>query len=72
MNRCNECLRKLNLAEVTIGKCKCGHIGCARHRINHNCTYDYQEEGRKKIHNDLVNYEPKTYFGAPESRGGCR
>ncbi len=47
-NRCEKCNKKLG---VMIHICKCKKQFCISHlqAEEHNCTYDYKLEGRKKI-----------------------
>lgn len=41
---CSECQKKCLITH----ECKCGKIFCINHRhIDHNCSYDYQVEGKK-------------------------
>jgi hypothetical protein len=44
MPRCEQCKKKLGLMEY---KCKCEKIFCITHLHyeEHNCTYNYKEEG---------------------------
>ena len=46
-----DCKKKIGLVKFP---CKCGKTFCSLHRLaeNHNCTFDYISEGRKKIEND--------------------
>lgn len=52
-NKCPCCNKKLGLVFFT---CKCGDNFCAEHRMseNHNCTYDYQNENKKRLESQLV------------------
>lgn len=38
-----DCNKKMTPAEKLIGKCKCGKTFCSKHRLNHDCTFDYKE-----------------------------
>ena len=50
MTRCEICKKK-NYMNM---KCKCGKILCQKHMHDHNCSYDYKEEFRKKFKNENV------------------
>lgn len=30
-------------------ECKCGKTFCSKHRISHNCDYDYQKQNKEKL-----------------------
>ncbi|TPP66873.1 Zinc finger A20 and AN1 domain-containing stress-associated protein 9 [Fasciola gigantica] len=47
-NRCHVCHKRVGLTGIT---CHCGFIFCGYHRYTdrHNCTYDYQVQGREDI-----------------------
>lgn len=42
--KCNfeNCGKKMTPAEKLIGLCKCGKTYCCKHRLDHNCTFDYK------------------------------
>lgn len=42
------CNKKLYLTQLIIGTCRCGGYFCNKHRLNHNCTYDYSKERNKE------------------------
>ena len=48
---CAHCGKKLKLVETSIGKCRCEHIFCSKHRFpeSHECSYDWKEMSRKKL-----------------------
>ena len=48
--RCShpDCKKKLDATQLIIGACKCGNCYCSKHRLNHNCTYDYKSETNKE------------------------
>jgi hypothetical protein len=54
MARCEHCKKKLGVIEY---KCKCGKLFCITHlhAEEHNCTFDYQKEGKDllKKQNDV-------------------
>jgi hypothetical protein len=52
-NRCETCKKKLGLMPFS---CRCGGLFCVEHRadIAHNCSYDYQEENKKKLGDLLI------------------
>jgi hypothetical protein len=60
MSRCEACKKKLGIIEY---KCKCGKLFCITHlhAEEHNCTYDYKEEGKAllKKRNDCGPLEVK-------------
>ena len=43
-----DCKKKLGIIKMS---CKCGKFFCIIHRLpeNHNCTYDFETEGKKRI-----------------------
>lgn len=47
--RCYHCNKKLGI--IMIMKCHCNQYFCSAHRYMevHNCSYDYKENGRKKL-----------------------
>jgi hypothetical protein len=47
--RCYQCNKKLGI--IMIMKCHCNQYFCSAHRYmeTHNCSYDYKENGRKKL-----------------------
>ena len=51
--RCFNCNRKVGLLGI---ECKCGMTFCRVHRLpeEHACSYDFAEEGRKKLGMELV------------------
>lgn len=51
--RCFNCNRKVGLMGI---ECKCGMTFCRVHRLpeEHACSYDFGEEGRKKLKKELV------------------
>jgi hypothetical protein len=48
MTRCEQCRKKLGVLEY---KCKCGKIFCITHlhAEEHNCNYNYKEEGKELL-----------------------
>jgi len=48
LSRCFECKKKVGIYGT---KCKCDHVFCGKHRYSdqHNCKYDYQESGKKRL-----------------------
>lgn len=38
------CSKKLYLTQLMIGGCRCGGYFCNKHRLNHDCTYDYSKD----------------------------
>ena len=51
-NRCPCCNKKLGLVSFS---CRCGENFCAVHRYSdsHNCSYDFQEEQKRKLSLDM-------------------
>lgn len=37
-------VKKVYLLDMIICKCRCGNLFCYKHRINHNCSYDYAKD----------------------------
>jgi len=56
--RCKICNKKLGIMNFD---CKCGHNFCGKHRYvyEHNCTYDYKNEHKKKLEeeNPLIKHD---------------
>ncbi|XP_060553132.1 AN1-type zinc finger protein 3-like [Ruditapes philippinarum] len=61
--RCNVCKCKLELAQRTIGKCKCDNVFCSLHRLPelHNCDFDHKEDGRREAREKMV--KPTRHLG---------
>jgi len=51
-NKCGKCSKKVSILDSTISKCKCGNIFCMKHRLDHDCAFDYKE--MYKNNNGLV------------------
>lgn len=49
---CAVCNSKVKTIDVIISTCRCGNIYCMRHRIDHNCTFDYKKD--YELNNKLV------------------
>ena len=57
--KCTSCGKSLKLIDISIGKCRCGHLYCKKHRFPeiHECSFDYRENNQKelqKIHKKVV------------------
>lgn len=50
--RCTVCRSKVKIIDVIISTCRCGNVYCMRHRIDHECTFDYKKD--YEINNKLV------------------
>lgn len=53
---CFICSKKLNLS-LQLQECKCKNIFCRRHKLNHNCSFDYKLEHQnnlKKYNNKVI------------------
>lgn len=50
MNVCYECKKKISELDRITNKCRCGNMFCKKHRLTHNCEYDYSEL-YKQTHN---------------------
>ena len=46
---CFTCKKKLKLAQVTTGKCKCGNVYCKSHIHDHMCTHDFKGDHQSKL-----------------------
>lgn len=44
MGKCDVCKKKITLAEETIGRCRCGIVGCGKHRLDHECKFRYEKD----------------------------
>lgn len=49
-NRCSLCNKKL---PITAYPCKCGALYCTAHILDHACSYDYQDEYKKKLKTNM-------------------
>ncbi len=49
-NKCFSCAKRLSLTDAIVGKCKCEHYFCIRHRLPemHECTFDYHAVNKDK------------------------
>ncbi len=56
---CGICNKKLPIFNI---KCKCNKLYCSIHRYpsDHNCTYNFQEEGKRKLNDLLENQKIKV------------
>lgn len=57
-SRCSTCSRKVGLLGYA---CKCGKVSCAQHQLpeEHSCTFNYREEGSKKLTTQLEKVKTK-------------
>ncbi len=51
--RCGHCRKKLGLTSFS---CRCGNYYCTSHRLaeEHNCTFNYRENGRVELNKTNV------------------
>ncbi len=63
MTTCSFCNHRLSLVEATIGKCKCNHVFCTKHRAveNHECTFDFHETYKKEMEKKLPELKMPKY-----------
>lgn len=56
------CRKKLGLIPFN---CKCGLSFCSLHRMasDHNCTFDWQEDGKLKLHKELMSGKSNDNHG---------
>lgn len=61
--RCAVCKCRLELAQRTIGKCRCDNVYCSLHRLPelHNCDFDHKEDGRREAREKMV--KPTRHLG---------
>jgi hypothetical protein len=54
-NRCFNCRVKLSVVQQGI-KCKCDQAFCGncRYPEKHNCSFDFQQEGKNRLKEELV------------------
>ena len=57
VTKCEECHKKIGLLDIITCKCRCGNVFCKTHRLDHNCSYDYQSEYKNS--NQMVKLEEK-------------
>jgi AN1-type zinc finger protein 5/6 len=51
INRCTTCNKKVGLIPFTC-KCDDNFKFCSKHRLDHDCTFDYKKEQLKKLIKD--------------------
>jgi uncharacterized Fe-S cluster-containing radical SAM superfamily protein len=44
MSQCHRCQHKINIVDTIICKCRCGYTYCKKHRLDHNCNFDYHSD----------------------------
>ncbi|CAL1547979.1 unnamed protein product [Lymnaea stagnalis] len=61
--RCFICSCKLELAQRTIGRCRCDRIFCALHRLPelHDCDFNHKEDGRREAREKMI--KPTRHLG---------
>ncbi|GFN97101.1 An1-type Zinc finger protein 3 [Plakobranchus ocellatus] len=61
--RCFVCSCKLELAQRTIGKCRCDLVFCALHRLPelHDCEFNHKEDGRREAREKMI--KPTRHLG---------
>lgn len=66
--RCALCKCKLELAQRTIGRCKCDNVYCSLHRLPelHDCQFDHKEDGRREARTKMV--KPTRHLGTSFKR----
>lgn len=47
IERCGRCSKKINILECIMCKCRCGQAYCYKHRLLHDCTYNYANDYQK-------------------------
>ena len=50
-NRCTVCNKKVGLIPFTC-RCNESYKFCSKHRLNHECTFDYKKEQQEKLMKD--------------------
>lgn len=55
---CNICNKKLTLTQQEM-VCKCDKMLCSKHKLNHNCMYDYKQIQQQKLKKYLKKVEVK-------------
>ncbi len=51
-NKCCVCGSKISIVDSIMCKCRCNNLYCKAHRLDHQCTFDYQLD--YKTSNKLV------------------
>lgn len=66
--RCFVCSCKLELAQRTIGKCRCDRVFCALHRLPelHDCEFNHKEDGRREAREKMI--KPTRHLGTSYRR----
>ncbi|XP_059178177.1 AN1-type zinc finger protein 3-like [Physella acuta] len=61
--RCFSCKCKLELAQRTIGRCRCDRVFCALHRLPelHDCEFNHKEDGRREAREKMI--KPTRHLG---------
>lgn len=61
--RCFTCSCKLELAQRTIGRCRCDRVFCSLHRLPelHKCDFNHKEDGRREAREKMI--KPTRHLG---------
>ena len=59
MSKCFHCNCKISQLDILTNTCRCNHNFCSKHRVNHDCQFDYKQHYREnntlvKIKNERV------------------
>ncbi|XP_056463922.1 AN1-type zinc finger protein 3-like isoform X1 [Gadus chalcogrammus] len=60
--RCHRCHAKLELVQLELGSCRCGHVFCMLHRLpeQHHCLFDHLGRGRQDAVLKMVKLDRKV------------
>lgn len=53
MVKCASCNYKIKDIFIEIHTCKCKGIYCNRHKLDHNCLFDYKKQCKENLQNNL-------------------
>ncbi len=47
VKKCGKCNKRISVLETMTCKCRCGNVYCCKHRLLHDCTYNYANDYQK-------------------------
>ena len=62
MTKCFICKKKVSKLFLDLYTCKCEKVVCRKHKLDHNCEYNYKDNNSKKLNQKLVKINNKTIF----------
>ena len=61
MPRCkyDGCKKKIPSVLKEINRCRCGKLYCSKHRLDHQCTFDYHAHYKETLKKELIKVVPE-------------